>query len=526
MKDLAEISYIKYQYEVKGKSLRAIARETGMNFRTVKKYAQMNNFNVDKLPNVEPQNYPALGSYIEKINQWLLTDMSEPRKQNHTKMHIYNRLVKEEGYTGSYSSVRRYVAKAEGLIRKDYQIQKGSNQLGFLPLTTSMAHSQIDFGKFEYEDGLGIRHMGNGLVVSFPASNAGWLQVFPAENQECLLSGLKSIFNHIGGVPKVIKADNMTTAVASIPRGAGKVESSVSHGFHVGIGNKERILTDGFHRFMLHYRFQSEFCNPDSGHEKGNVENKVGYTRRNMLVPIPIIDDFDIFNKELLLRCDNDHQRKHYKHDIPISELWEEEQEHLLKLPTHDYEVFRYEALAVNKYGLVTIDTNKYGISPEYFGKIIQAKVFYDKVELYYDHSLLKTYARSYGKNQEVMDWKHYLPTLVHKPGGLEHTRFYDQLPKLWRQHLECTRGKERKTALMVLSEIIGDGNEEFCDEVLTFAMECGRVDSDSIRQCYYMVCKAENHPKPVVLSTTPTMLYYKPNLAAYDILTGGVVNE
>ncbi|MCL2360175.1 MAG: hypothetical protein FWC74_10580, partial [Candidatus Bathyarchaeota archaeon] len=219
-------------------------------------------------------------------------------------------------------------------------------------------------------------------------------------------------------------------------------------------------------------------------------------------------------------RCDQDHNRPHYRHKTPINKLWEDEKKHLLTLPQHEYQIFRYKALAVNKYGFVTVDTNKYGISPEFFGKIIQAKIFYDKVELYYDHNLLKTYARSYGKNEEVMDWKHYLPTLIHKPGGLTHSRFYDQLPKLWQRHLENTSGKERKTALMVLSEIVGDGNEEFCDEVLSFAMECGRVDADSIRQCYYMVCKQEFHPEPVLLSSSPPMLYYKPDLSAYDGLT------
>jgi transposase len=57
----------------------------------------------------------------------------------------------------------------------------------------------------------------------------------------------------------------------------------------------ERVITDGFYRFMLHHRFKVDFCNPNKGNEKGSVENKVGYTRRNMLVPVPVITDFDAF---------------------------------------------------------------------------------------------------------------------------------------------------------------------------------------------------------------------------------------
>jgi len=173
VKTLAEIGYIKHLYEVEGKSLRTIAKETGMDFRTVKKYAYMENFNTEKLPNIEPLSYPILGPYIETINQWLLEDSSNPRKQTHTKTRIYNRLVKEKGFTGSYSSVRRYVAKALGLIKNDRQGEKteqtspSSSPLipGFLPLSQPLAHSQIDFGDCIYENGLGTRLQGHAMTL-------------------------------------------------------------------------------------------------------------------------------------------------------------------------------------------------------------------------------------------------------------------------------------------------------------------------------------------------------------------------
>ena len=132
-----------------------------------------------------------------------------------------------------------------------------------------------------------------------------------------------------------------------------------------------------------------------------------------------------------------------------------------------------------------------------------------------------KTYDRSYGKNDEVIDFTQYLTTLCKKPGAVEHTRFFNQLPKLWQTYLKSTQGSERKTALMLLREIVTDGNIELCDDVLTFASECGRSDAYSIKQCYYMMSKAENHPKPLVLPSAPTICY-NPNLDAYDGLTAG----
>lgn len=160
------------------------------------------------------------------------------------------------------------------------------------------------------------------LVMSFPYSDKAYAQVFPSQNQECLLTGMRRIFEYIGGVPARIRFDNMSTAVAQILDGT------------------ERRLTEGFTRFMLHYRFQADFCNPASGNEKGNVENKVGYIRRNALVSIPTIISFDEFNKYLFDWCEKDADRPHYLRGVTIQSLWEEEQLKLLKLPEVPYNVF------------------------------------------------------------------------------------------------------------------------------------------------------------------------------------------
>lgn len=373
---------------------------------------------------------------------------------------------------------------------------------GFLPLASRACHAELDFGEFKYYDGLGNPCTGYALTLSFPHSNRGFTQAFPSQNQECLLEGLKQIFYHIGGVPIRIKTDNMSTAVAHI------------------YTNGERKLTDGFARFMLHHRFESDFCNPAAGNEKGNVENKVGYTRRNFFVPVPTIKDFDSFNKELLSLCDKDGNRKHYLNDNTINELWTEEKKQLLTLPEHEFNVFRYETVRIDKYGFVTVDTNKYGITPELAGQSAQVKIYFDKVEIYYDHTLLKAYDRSYKRGDEVMDFTQYLTTLCRKPGAVPHTRFFNQLPKLWQRHLSETNGRERKTALLLLTEIVRDGNIELCDDVISMANEYGKSDSDSIRQCYYILTRPEHSPKPLkVLAPT---INYNPTLDGYDSLTKG----
>jgi hypothetical protein len=168
------------------------------------------------------------------------------------------------------------------------------------------------------------------------------------------------------------------------------------------------------------------------------------------------------------------------------------------------------------------VDTVKYGLSPELYGKVVQAKIYFNKIEVFYDHCLLKTCRRSYEKNSENFDWKDYLPSLVKKPGATEHTRFFNQMPKLWQEYLKSVTGRERKSALLLLCEIVKDGNEALCDEALELANEYGKLDSDNIRQCYLLISKPENYPQPLKLGAETPLLNYCPDLTVYDNLTGG----
>jgi transposase len=491
---MTQVEYIKDLYEIEGLSLREIARRTRKDFRTVKKYAYQNDWNPPVKLRTEPEAYPVMGEYIPTVNEWLELDEREPRKQRHTVRRIYDRLRDEHGYQGSYGSVKRYV----GIKKAEMKKYKES----FLPLAHPPGHAQVDFGKFKYYDGLETARNGYALIVSFVYSNSGWMQVFQSENQECLLTGLQRIFEHIGGVPTRVRCDNMSTAVAAILEGP------------------ERVVTDGFQRFMLHYRFKADFCAPAKGNEKGNVENKVGYTRRNMLVPVPTITDFEAYNAELLRLCDRDLEREHYEHGRLIRELWEEDKRQLLALPEYRYEVFSYDSLRVDKGGFIKVDTVKYGLSPELADRIVQAKIYFDKIEVFYDHAQIKTFRRSYEKHGEQMDWKDYLPSLVKKPGAAEHTRFFNQMPKLWQNYLKSVPSQEKKSALLLLSEIVNAGNEALCDEAIELAGEYGSLDNDTIRQCYLLISKPESHPQPLKLMSAPPLLNYRPDLSVYDNLT------
>jgi NAD(P)-dependent dehydrogenase (short-subunit alcohol dehydrogenase family) len=68
-----------------------------------------------------------------------------------------------------------------------------------------------------------------------------------------------------------------------------------------------REETSRFIAFRSHWRFQSEFCNPARGNEKGGVEGEGGYFRRNHWVPLPEardLDELNAYRSTRTIRCD------------------------------------------------------------------------------------------------------------------------------------------------------------------------------------------------------------------------------
>ena len=81
-----------------------------------------------------------------------------------------------------------------------------------------------------------------------------------------------------GGVFRVLRYDNLKSAVKKILRG------------------HQREETARFIGFRSHWGFASEFCTPGEGHEKGGVEGEGGQFRRNYLVPVPKVGDLEELN--------------------------------------------------------------------------------------------------------------------------------------------------------------------------------------------------------------------------------------
>lgn len=342
------------QLDRQGLSHREISRKLGVSRTTVVKYANHGDYSPKPLGSGHAGRSLVDAGYSAVVDGWLTADLRMPVKQRHTATRVYERLVAECGFTGSYSSVQRWVKR----WRREHRMESD----GFAELEWAPGSAQVDFGQARAVIA-GVERVVHFLVVSFPYSNMRWVVALPGETSECVCQGLLWIFERMGMAPRVVVFDNAT---------------GVGHRRPDGTVTQTRL----FSLFCAHYGFEPRFCNPYSGHEKGSVENAVGFVRRNLMVPMPSAESFQTLTRVWLDACERIAGSDHYRHDVPVIELFEAEKDHMLPLPGVRFDPCDWRSVKTDKTGAATIDANRYLAGPKWRSMRLQAGVRVFEIEL------------------------------------------------------------------------------------------------------------------------------------------------
>lgn len=337
MPGVVDIEYIRKKHLVEGWSIHRIADELHVCRQTVRR----------AIKDPGPWKYtlradkpcPVMDPYRDVITQWI-KDERAPRKQHHTASRIYHRLCDEYGFLGGESTVRRYVRR----LRAALEVQ---NVDPFLVLEADPGEmAQIDWGTAQVYL-CGIRITIHLLCMRMKYSKVPFVWAATNERLETFLEGHVQAFNWLGGVPKRIVYDNLTTAIKKV------------------LSGHDRELNERLVILRSHHLFHTVFCNRAAGWEKGSVENLVGYARRNCLTPMPSVSSIEELNVLLLEWCERERQR-HCKE-------WNLELKGLSELPTETFRACVTKLTTVfSKLSLVTYERNRYSVPCKYIGHPIE----------------------------------------------------------------------------------------------------------------------------------------------------------
>jgi len=476
---------IRRAYFVEEKSIREIAREHHHGRDLIRR----------TIASPEPARYtlqedrdsPVLGPYKERIRELVAANKSMPRKQRYTGDKIFE-LIRIEGYPGAASTVRGYVAQCRRDLRKPKV---------FLPLEFEPGQdAQVDWGEAVVYIG-GCQVIVQIFVMRLNYSRVRFVMAFPFQKQEAFFEGHVQAFHFFGAVPRRISYDNLKVAVYRILEGRKRQE-------------QEHFIT-----FRSYYLFESFFCTPGKGNEKGGVESDVGFSRRNFLVPIPRVDSFEELNAHLRQKCLEATERRMRGQSTNIAGVWEAEKPYLLPLPERDFACCVSRPVKANAYSQVTYESNRYSVPPDYADRQLVLRAFPFRIEVLYLDQVIAAHPRCFGREQDVYDPLHYLDILEQRPGAFDYAapirRWRQHWPAIYEQLLEelqakWPEGRGVREFIRIL-QLHREHNPDLVEQAVRQALQVGGVHLDGVTLCLRQILHPEQVPAPLDLQEFPQLV-------------------
>ena len=347
-----------------GWSQRRIARELGIHRETVGRHLQLQDSKPAKVPtgseselDSKPAKVPAGSVEAEPPKPAKVPAGFSPRSRSQcecwrewieqgvlaglTAQRIYQDLVGEHAYAGSYDAVKRFV-------RQLRQIQP----VPFMRLEVEPGtEAQVDFGQGAWIWVNGRRKRPHLFRVVLSHSRKAYSEVVWQQTTECFIRCLENAFRHFGGVPQTLVIDNLRAAVTRSDWYDPELNAKVEE-------------------FCRHYGTVILPTRPAMPHHKGKVEAGVKYAQDNALKgrTFNTLAEHNLFLPEWESNVAD--TRIHGTTRQQVGKVFlEVEQSRLLPLPTSLFPVFEEAPRRVHGDGYVELKRAYYSVPPEYVGR-------------------------------------------------------------------------------------------------------------------------------------------------------------
>jgi transposase len=457
------IAELRRRHFVSGESISSLALSLNLSRPTVRKHLFTESEPAYKR---STQPSPKLGEFKPRLTEWLEADSKLPKHQRRTAQRLFEGLV-DEGYSGAYDSVRRFVQRWKLDNKSSPSVSQAFIPLAFQPGEVC----QFDWSQETVDLG-GIVQTIKVAHFRLAFSRKMFVIAYPRETQERVMDAHNRAFSFFGGVPKQVVYDNLKTVVDAVFTG------------------KERQFNRRFMVLANHYLFEPVACTPAAGWEKGQIENQVGNIREWLFTPRLRFKTLGDLNAWLAKRCEELASRKHPT--LPtqtIADCFAQEQL-LLRNVTRPFAGYIEHLVKVSKLCLVRWDRNRYSVPAEWAGKVVSLRVTAHHISAVADGQTIAEHDRCFGYDQLLCNPWHYLSILAKKPGALRHgAPFQDwALPKSIqqvRQKLgQQNQGERAFVDCLLLAREHGlEALETACELALESGMVTGSIVQNEIRR-------------------------------------------
>jgi len=369
-----------------------------------------------------PRRRPVMDEVAPIVLRWLEEDRDRHRKQRHTAKRVWERLRDEHGFTGGESTVRQWVR------------ENGRPSLSAVTLPLAHdpgAEAQIDFGEAQVRVAGDVRTV-QLFCARLSHSTRDVVVAYTRQDRAAWLDGHVVTFSTWGGAPATLWYDNPSTLGRLV---SGRFQPC-----------------DEFVALQSAFRFRAHHCTPGQGHEKGLIENCVGYMRRTYLVPLPEVASLDELNTLLAIRTAAEERRRRRGQDLTVGERFSAERPLLAPLPAQPFLPCTRHPVKATLQALVTFRQRRYSVPVEYVGRRLWLRAYAEHVEVWTGTRCVARHGRADGQGEPICDFWHYLPVLRRKPGAFRNAipvrqaRFAYEVGAVLRA-LEERHGENRRRA-------------------------------------------------------------------------------
>lgn len=242
------------------------------------------------------------------------------------------------------------------------------------------------------------------LVLSF--SKWRWVSLAFGETFEAMMAGIQGALWELGGVPDVLRSDNLSAATHELLSGG-------------------RSLTKRYRQVIDHYGTTSTRIAPGESHENGGVEKSHDVLKTALDQALRLrghrefadVPEYWAFVTEIVARLNRSTETR-----------LAEERGCLSPLPSATLPSYTKYDRRVSCWSTIPVGDRIYSVPSRLIGHWVEVQVHPDVVEIHYKQKLAETMPRLRGDELHGIDYRHVIWSLVRKPGAFARYRYREEL--------------------------------------------------------------------------------------------------